>query len=657
MILPRLGFTSDCLTAPCSQPRAEPLLAPLLTLLFPSLYFRRVTRTTARPTHVMLRHPPPPALRSLVEVKLGGVLARRVRRIATLESAVLSLRIKQAVGNEPPACSFCVLDAVIDARRHTLSIAVRVNGQRVKLYVPNERKFDTWLRSLRASSRWKVHNFYSFGEPIAAGQFATVHSASERVSADLVAVKVVRKPMASECNPRVLQFIRREAYVCRVVEHSSVARIHDVFETPDALYVVMDHFAYTLHDVISAQRVLREADAASVLKAVLNGVKYLHEHNIVHRDIKPDNILCKHDVHPYTVAICDFGLSNLTDPAAQRATLLGSNPESSRRRINDQSLSSAHLDARRFLAAANGASESRGMRRFSEDFADSPASDDDGDDVLSESGGSDDGTADPSSPLSAFREQQRANARENDQHARALSHGHGSSVVAHQSQSFSFSAFARLRMRRAPSDARAPVGGRSRGRSTGPGSYGSTVSGVSAFTSAGEPASWQTTSRGLGKLRTAERSNTNAEPPSSRRTVGQQEATAYGADATIFPSAIDGFTLTSAIGTPCYVAPEIVERERYGPPVDVWGCGLLLYLMLCGELPFKGKDSSETLEKIRECELKMEGPVWSEISFAARTLVRGMLQKDPRRRITVEQALAHNWITEAPDTPRNGSSA
>ncbi len=591
-----------------------------------------------------------------MDVKLGGVLARRVRRIVTLESAVLSVKIKEPSGNDPSTYSFCVLDAVIDARRHTLSIAARMGAQRVKLYLPSERKFDTWLRSLRASSRWKVHNFYSFGEPIAVGQFATVHSASERVSADLVAVKVVRKPMASECNPRVTQFIRREAYVCRVVEHTSIARVHDVFETPDALYVVMDHFAYTLHDVISAQRVLREAEAAAVLKAVLNGVRYLHEQNIVHRDIKPDNILCKHPNPPYTVAICDFGLSNFTDPAAQRAAHLASNPESSRRRINDQSVSSAHLDARRFLAVANGAGESRGVRRFSEDFADSPASEE-GDDALSESGGSDDGTADPTSPLSAFREQQRANARENDQHARALSHGHGTNATSNQSQSFSFSAFARLRMRRAPSDARAPPGGRARGRSTGPGSYGSTVSGVSAFTSAGEPASWQTTSRGRGKFRTDERSNTNAEPPLSRRTVGQQDATAYGADATIFSSAIDGFTLTSAIGTPCFVAPEIVERERYGPPVDVWGCGLLLYLMLCGELPFKGKDSSETLEKIRECELKMEGPVWSEISFAARTLVRGMLQKDPRRRITVEQALAHNWITEAPDTPRTSSLA
>jgi len=122
-----------------------------------------------------------------------------------------------------------------------------------------------------------------------------------------------------------------------------------------------------------------------------------------------------------------------------------------------------------------------------------------------------------------------------------------------------------------------------------------------------------------------------------------------------FAPNMDKFTLTSAIGTPCYVAPEIVERERYGRPVDVWGCGLLLFLMLSGRLPFNGRDSSETLERIRQCELKMEGAEWKDVSFGARSLVRGMLQKDPRRRITVEQALAHAWIYEASNEARKGS--
>ncbi len=139
--------------------------------------------------------------------------------------------------------------------------------------------------------------------------------------------------------------------------------------------------------------------------------------------------------------------------------------------------------------------------------------------------------------------------------------------------------------------------------------------------------------------------------PASRR-ARQHEAAEYNVDASIFPSAIDGFTLTSAIGTPCYVAPEIVERERYGPPVDVWGCGLLLYLMLSGKLPFSGKDSSETLEAIRVCDLKLDSDDWADVSMGARSLVRGMLQKDPRRRITVEQALAHGWLHDAPDVPR-----
>lgn len=580
----------------------------------------------------MLRHPAPPALRTLVEVKLGGVLSRRVRRVAALEGGVLTLRARDGDG---PSMAFCVLDAQIEARRHALSISVRVTNARIKLYVA-ERKFDAWLRSLRASSRWKVHNFYALGEPIAAGQFASVHSASERVSADLVAVKVVRKPLAAECNPRVLQFIRREAHVCRVVEHAAIARIHDVFETPDALYVVMDHFPYTLHDVLAAATVLREIHAAAILRAVLSAVRYLHEQKIVHRDIKPDNILCKHLDSPFGVAMCDFGLSNFTDPDAERAAFLAGNPEIARKRDNAAEQSVSALDATRLLAVSNA---HHPPQRFSDEgFEDSPASDTDSD--------SDDALQDTPSPLTAFRDQQRA-AR-TDERARAKSHGHatGPTNSAAHSQSFSFGAFARLRMRRSPSDSRAPPGGRigAPGGSGGAAvSLGSTVS--------GEPSSWQTASRGSSAGMPRRGAGTrHAEPPSRR--ARQQEARAYGIDAPIFPSAIDGFTLTSAIGTPCYVAPEIVERERYGPPVDVWGCGLLLYLMLCGSLPFKGKDSSETLEMIRVCQLQLDGDQWADVSFGAKSLVRAMLQKDPRRRITVDQALAHAWLHDAPDLPR-----
>lgn len=629
-----------------SEPAAALAQGRAHTAIWSAVQYSTLHKPGVSAISAMLRHPPPPSLRSLVEVKLGGVLARRVRRVACLEGGVLSLHGKEALATDLPTVSLCVLDTHIDARHSSLSIAIRVGPQRVKLYVPNERKFDTWLRSLRASSRWKVQNFYALGEPIAAGQFATVHSASERVSTDLVAVKVVRKPLASECNPRVLQFIRREAYVCRMVEHQSITRIHDVFETPDALYVVMDHFAYTLHDVVTTAGMLKESDAAAVLKSVLNGVKYLHEHKIVHRDIKPDNILCKHPTPPYNVAICDFGLSNFTDVASRRAAHLSSSPGHERTWQNSEA-----LDARRIL---NG-----NPRRYSDDdLFDSAASEE-----LSDTGSEGDPREDVDSPLSAFTSQHHQHQR-GDEPTRVLSNNHNRSNMMEtgtQSHSFSFGAFARLRMRRTPSDARAPPGGRT-AAAAGPGSYGSSVSAVSNLTG-GEPRSWGRASNiaaqaqarkraggGAGGLQPRARSSAAAAEPSTRR-ARRLEAARYGGSG-FFSTAVDGFTLTSAIGTPCYVAPEIVERERYGPPVDVWGCGLLLYLMLCGRLPFRGKDSSETLEMIRECNVVMEGIEWADVSFGAKTLVRGMLQKDPRRRITVDQALAHNWLLEAPARPR-----
>lgn len=576
----------------------------------------------------MLRHPAPPAVRGLVEVKQGGVLARRVRRVASVEGGVLTLR-----GKPGAATVISVLDATIDARRAALSIAVRAGAVRVKLYVPTERKFDAWLRSLRASSRWKVSNFYALGNQIAQGQFATVHAASERVSADLVAVKVVRKPPREGCNPRVLQFIRREAYVCRVVEHAAIARVHDVFETPDALYIVMDHFPYTLHDVMAASHVLSEADAARILKPVLQAVRYLHQHRIVHRDIKPDNVLCKTPMAPFGAALCDFGLSNFTDPAAERAAHHAGNPELARRRDGHGSVSTAAHDARAFLSAATRAHPD--ATPYDDEYDDSPADSDSSDSFAPSPD-----APDSSSALNALRDQQRAPRAATDQGA----------------QSLSFGAFSRLRMRK---------NSRSASPEAGSPPASSSVSGASAFTAAddswghgGWGGSGPAGGRRLGAFGDANggppasaRAHTQSIEPVSRR-ARQTEAAEYNVDASIFPSAIDGFTLTSAIGTPCYVAPEIVERERYGPPVDVWGCGLLLHLMLSGRLPFAGKDPSETLEAIRVCDLRLDEPDWADVSQPARALVRAMLQKDPRRRITVEQALAHAWLQEPPEAPR-----
>jgi calcium/calmodulin-dependent serine protein kinase len=103
------------------------------------------------------------------------------------------------------------------------------------------------------------------------------------------------------------------------------------------------------------------------------------------------------------------------------------------------------------------------------------------------------------------------------------------------------------------------------------------------------------------------------------------------------------FITSGRIGTPNYMAPEIVQRLPYSKPVDIWSCGVLMFVLLSGKLPFVGSNK-RIFELITSGDFSMEGPEWDNISEYGKDLIRKMLQLDPNERITASQALEHPWI-------------
>ena len=99
------------------------------------------------------------------------------------------------------------------------------------------------------------------------------------------------------------------------------------------------------------------------------------------------------------------------------------------------------------------------------------------------------------------------------------------------------------------------------------------------------------------------------------------------------------------VGTPYYTAPEVL-KNNYNEKCDLWSCGVMMYLMLCGKQPFEGDSDDEIYEKIRLCKIDFNDEEWDNISNDAKDLIKKLLIKDPHKRYSAREALAHSWIVK-----------
>ncbi|KAJ7999471.1 hypothetical protein DPEC_G00194770 [Dallia pectoralis] len=106
----------------------------------------------------------------------------------------------------------------------------------------------------------------------------------------------------------------------------------------------------------------------------------------------------------------------------------------------------------------------------------------------------------------------------------------------------------------------------------------------------------------------------------------------------------DHGVMSTACGTPGYVAPEVLAQKPYSKAVDCWSIGVITYILLCGYPPFFEENEARLFSKIMRADYAFHTPFWDDISESAKDFIRNMMQKHPHKRFTTEQALRHPWI-------------
>ncbi|PON89159.1 GPCR kinase [Trema orientale] len=111
-----------------------------------------------------------------------------------------------------------------------------------------------------------------------------------------------------------------------------------------------------------------------------------------------------------------------------------------------------------------------------------------------------------------------------------------------------------------------------------------------------------------------------------------------------------GERFNEIVGSPYYMAPEVLKRN-YGPEVDVWSAGVILYILLCGVPPFWAETEQGVAQAIIRSVVDFKRDPWPRVSDNAKDLVKKMLDPDPKQRLTAQEVLEHPWLQNAKKAP------
>ncbi|KAI8610308.1 kinase-like domain-containing protein [Chytriomyces sp. MP71] len=147
----------------------------------------------------------------------------------------------------------------------------------------------------------------------------------------------------------------------------------------------------------------------------------------------------------------------------------------------------------------------------------------------------------------------------------------------------------------------------------------------------------------------------------SRNSLSELMIADFGLSKTLDPENAD-LLLKSTVGTPGYMAPEILRRQGHGKPVDMWAIGVMTYFLLCGYFPFAvgasaGADFNAGVDRVLRADFAFEpAEYWLDISSDAKDFISRLIRLNPDERMTAKDALNHSWMGFAPIIGEGGQT-
>mmetsp|Transcript_16104 Transcript_16104/g.40721 ORF Transcript_16104/g.40721 Transcript_16104/m.40721 type:complete len:603 (-) Transcript_16104:480-2288(-) len=171
----------------------------------------------------------------------------------------------------------------------------------------------------------KIKDEYDFVRSLGSGSFATVKLVVSRVDGQQYAAKIIDKIKTLETDPEGLDDVWREIEVLQSVDHPNIVCLHQVYDEPRRLFMLMQYAAggELFHRIVE-RKYFAERDAAVAMLDILKAISHLHEKGIAHRDLKPENILYESKSEDSKLMVADFGFAKLRDTGEMMKTMCGS---------------------------------------------------------------------------------------------------------------------------------------------------------------------------------------------------------------------------------------------------------------------------------------------------------------------------------------------